>query len=378
MSLKRLHSLSPQETLPGENCSYRLRSRAAKRRNVSVSESSEPQSTANRFDTNQAVSGQAPNDKVVSMASIIEQVSCGLCSTAITDESLMCVYCHRKYHPNTQCTGLKQISIQCLQEEDDSALQYKCITCRCNVRESPGSTGSTNQGPGSDWQVAVGQVLEIVKALATNMSQMSMTLNNHIQTSASTQASAEAVSRDSNNSPNASEGMVKKNELYAELWEFEERKKRTSSIIVKGTGANNIQEFSDKFRDVHQFLLRSPPQIASTHCIDSAKKIYRVNFQDKASRVSILKEAKNLAGSTHKDVFISRDLTYAQRKDLAAKRAARPRNQRSQDRNSTGEASRSRQQILSGSNTVPISANGRGTGRDSPPPQAGGGAPPFQ
>ena len=163
------------------------------------------------------------------------------------------------------------------------------------------------------------------------------------------------------------------------MWEFEEIKKRASSIIVKGLDANNIHEFNDKFRVVYQFLLHSSPQITSTYCIDGAKKIYRVTFQNKTTRVDILREAKKLAESSHKDIFLSRDLTYTQRQEMKARRAARTGSQqRNQANRENASGSRNANQgPLTGSNTEPLSPSA-GTARPPPLNIDGRGSQSFQ
>ena len=110
------------------------------------------------------------------------------------------------------------------------------------------------------------------------------------------------------------------------MFEFEERKKRASSIIVRGIEANTVGEFSRKFTPVYQHLTNTVPQIASTHCISTENKMFRVTFRDKAARVEIMSLAKNLASSSDfRSVYISRDLTLAQRKEIKERRAQRPR-----------------------------------------------------
>ena len=43
-------------------------------------------------------------------------------------------------------------------------------------------------------------------------------------------------------------------ELYAELWEFKERRKRKDSFIVRGSGAQNVAGFTEFFADVTEAL----------------------------------------------------------------------------------------------------------------------------
>ena len=172
----------------------------------------------------------------------------------------------------------------------------------------------------------------------------------------------------------SNEAPMSRKDLYAEMWEFEERKKRATSVIVRGTGSNNVGEFTDKFKLLHQFLLNSAPRIANVHCISTESKLYRVTLDSKESRATLMKETSKLKDRPeYKDIYISRDLTLAQRNDMKAKRAARPRGQnREPDSRTTSGVSISRSQPLSGSNMEPI----RNAGHDdirangAPPPAA--------
>ena len=309
--------------------------------------------------TNEGVSGQAHQEQVRTMSSFIQSI-CYMCNGLVSEGPIKCGSCTKIFHPSSQCTGLKPSTIQTLQEEDGVALQYRCTACRCQ----PVASGIETEGGDNGWRTAIGQVLEVVRSLATNMNQMSETINNvlHAQQNA-------AQTQPGPNIQTGEEAPVTRKELYSELFEFEERKKRVSSIIVRGTEANNIAEFTTKFKSVHQHLLNVDPQIADIHCISQANKMFGVTYTDKASKVQIMSVAKNLASSAeYRNVFISRDLTLAQRNAIKASRAQRPGNRRRRsDRPPDGAPNRDNSRPrLSGSNTVPLP----NTVSNEGPPQA--------
>ena len=303
-------------------------------------------------ETSQVGSGQASSD-FTSMEGILARVSCGFCGIHIEDQSINCISCSRKYHSSTQCTGLKALTIQCLQEEEDTALQYTCTNCRC-LPVPLGATGGSDSG---EWKVAVGQVLEIVKSMASNMADMSRSVNMllqnaHASNNSETGPPAAPVPQVSGGVP------ISRNDLYTEMHEFEERKKRVSSVVVRGTNANSVPEFTATFKLVYESIMHSPPQIASVHCINAESKLFRVTLTEKNARVQLMNVARNLKDiPAHKNVYISRDLTKMQRTEIAAKRASRPRRQPGEaGRSTAGEVSNSANATppVSGSNATPI------------------------
>ena len=357
--MKRLLSLSPTENKSGEQLPIMSgNNRQVKAARVAYNTRSN--STSALPDTNQAGSGQATSD-VTSMELLIDKVSCGLCSAHINEGGITCSTCSRKYHSSQQCTGLKPLTIRCLQEEEDTALQYTCTNCRC--RPVPSGSGNSDNG---EWREAVGQVLEIVKSMASNMADMSRSVNMLLQSSQAPTAP---------NPPTNPQGVqvegeapISRNDLYAEMHEFEERRKRVSSIIVRGTEAQSVPEFTTKFTAVYEFLMNSPPHIAKVHCINPETKLFRVTLTDKNARVQLMNVTRNLKDSAdYSNIYISRDLTKAQRTAIATKRANRPRRPAGERRPNPPGAMGSNatpSPPVSGANTTPIASASSDPGRN--------------
>ena len=228
---------------------------------------------------------------------------CRHCDSVVACDPIICGSCHKNFHPSSHCTGLKSLTIQAIKEEGNGMIRYICTACRC----APASP-SDNPGAGNEWKEAMSQMFELVRSLSINVSKL---------TDKVSQMSEDQSTR----SVTGHTETLNKKDLYSELYEFEERKKRMTSIVVKGIKVRTKEEFADKFRVVCQFLLNTSPQITSMHCVNQENCIYRVTFQDKAARLAITAVAKNLAGSEHKDIYISRDLTFQQRREIAANRA---------------------------------------------------------
>ena len=166
--------------------------------------------------------------------------------------------------------------------------------------------------------VAIGQLFEIVKSLAVNIAELTSKV-------AFLVSQPSEIQSHTNNETQANRGSeyIRRDELFLELKEFEERKKRTKSIIIKGTKARNIQQFRPIFDDICQYLIGSPPVFDDIVCVSETNSIFRVKLQDMDSKYAIISNAKNLnRNDNFKQVYISRDLTYIQRQELAVRRAA--------------------------------------------------------
>ena len=165
--------------------------------------------------------------------------------------------------------------------------------------------------------VAIGQLFEIVKSLAVNIAELTSKV-------AFLVSQPSEIQSHTNNETQANRGSeyIRRDELFLELKEFEERKKRTKSIIIKGTKARNIQQFRPIFDDICQYLIGSPPVFDDIVCVSETNSIFRVKLQDMDSKYAIISNAKNLnRNDNFKQVYISRDLTYIQRQELAVRRA---------------------------------------------------------
>ena len=111
--------------------------------------------------------------------------------------------------------------------------------------------------------------------------------------------------------------------VRAELREMEERKKRVSSLVVRGLRVSSAGEAAAKFGDIVFALTGERTQWTEVCRIRSDADLFRGNIHDSRVRKLILDEAKNLRDSEHSHVFIRRDLTYQQREELRARNPPR-------------------------------------------------------
>ena len=220
------------------------------------------------------------------------------------DDAIGCDSCSNWYHPSPQCTGLRPAAIECILKDGGHGIVFKCNVCRCSNNSSIGSDNS-------DMNLALAQVFEMVKSLATNVaqltSQVSLLLSN-------TDGSQQIGNLDRSHS---SSGSITRDNLYVELREYEEQKKRSNSIIVKGTDAQNDTDFTTTFGNICQYLLGATLVVKNVFCISRERSIYRVIFENKDDKVAIIPLAKNLKNNQDfSRIYINRDLTYLQRQEL--------------------------------------------------------------
>ena len=120
----------------------------------------------------------------------------------------------------------------------------------------------------------------------------------------------------------AQQAPVPRENLYAELREFNEMNKRRDSIIVRGSKAKNDQEIKAAFARISRVLVGSEVCPDEVYCINRQSCMYRVTIKQRDVRQKLLLEAKNLRNTEMRGIYLSRDLTFRQRAELRAKRAA--------------------------------------------------------
>ena len=240
---------------------------------------------------------------------------CGICNFNVGDDAVGCDVCSNWFHPTPLCTGLKPEAIDIIMADPDSGVFYKCNICRCSglSSQSPGAVRSSQTGLSDP--ITASQLFEMIKSLT-------MTVTN-LANQVSVLTSREQIGRQDH--VERSDGMISREELYSELWEFEERKKRRESLIVRGTNAQNSSDFSRCFEEISTHLTGTAVVPDEIHRIGSGSStpLYRVKIRDSAVRMRLLSSARDLKSSDQfKDVYINRDLTFKQRSDLRARRLA--------------------------------------------------------
>ena len=244
--------------------------------------------------------------------------SCGLCSRSVGTDAIGCDSCPLWFHATTQCTGLRQDAIAVIQSTGGDGIVFKCSRCRCtnHTASTSPSGGVTNSGNPAIDPGAMLQIFEMVKSLAETVTAL-------------TQQVAILVAQPNTNSRPATAGgspIQSREELYAELWEFEERRKRKDSLIVRGSGSQNVAVFTEFFADVSEALTGQRTIPDQTYCISQERSLYRVKISDFKVRSNIMDKSRNLRNiEEYKNIYINRDLTFKQREELRTRRDSRRR-----------------------------------------------------
>ena len=249
-----------------------------------------------------------------------EEEICGFCKDRVDENPIGCDKCSLWYHSKPLCTGLRELTIRAILGEDAEAIRYVCNNCRFSPRavSSPSSPG--NEG--------ISQLYETVKSLAKSVS----TLTSQVSALVSRPTHHNCQSQ---SNPESAQ-FIKRADLYGEIREIEERRKRMNSIIVRGVEAIDNGSFKATLSRVLQVLIQKDTETASVFCLNRENKLYRVDIANKDDRLALLSNAKNLKdNSEFSDIYISKDLTFTQRKENAKRRVqARLSNPRNSSTNS--------------------------------------------
>ena len=248
---------------------------------------------------------------------------CGLCTNPVGNDSIGCDFCPRWFHPTTICTGLKQETIDYIEAGSDDGMCFKCSFCRCSGNDTDNNQTNSLEGG------TLGQLLEMIRALTINVTSLAN------QVSALSRSPVVA----SDSSPNSDRVINTREQLYAELWEFEERRKRKESLIVRGTGSGPTTEFQQHFSALSSALTGAPVPVDDVYCISAERSMFRIKIRDSSMRSNLLRKARELKDhNLYSNVYISRDLTYKQRQDLRDKRLARTNGLQSDQRQAVSPA----------------------------------------
>ena len=104
---------------------------------------------------------------------------------------------------------------------------------------------------------------------------------------------------------------------------MKERDKRRHSIIVKGLDACSPIDLVTKFSQISEQHMGSKVELQEVTCVSGHANIFRGKIPDDGLRKLVLDKAKLLRDTNHNSVFISRDMTYAQRTEMYQRRQAR-------------------------------------------------------
>ena len=282
-----------------------------------------------------------------------DQSLCGTCNVDLGNDPIGCDKCETWVCSTEMCSGLPQNVIDTIIHYDGSGIQFVCLKCRVSLTSAGGSTRATNYQP----QLAeiITQLAQQIKGICCELRDLKAHMQGLTQAQQSAQTNAPSPSAHTSSAgptqshdpahqrdpsvpavPNPPQPAGKEYRaiIRDELREIREQEKRRQSIIVKGLKASSASDFKLRFGQLCDDVMGVKADLSDVKPISGHPNIFRAKVVDDTERKLILDNAKRLKGSAYDFVYISRDLTYAQRADLYQRRQSR------QGQNSTATGSR--------------------------------------
>lgn len=241
---------------------------------------------------------------------------CASCSKDVGDDPIGCDHCERWVHSTEMCSGLPQKVIDAITEYEGRGINFVCTKCRLR-RES--SVSNNAQPLMTELLTQIFQQMKGLCNTVQNLMDQVKDLSSQ-RPPPPPQAPPPAPVPSPPPKPTHDEYIVS---IRKEVQELNEREKRRSSIIIKGISASSPRELTQKFSLMTQEVMSLAPTLTDVSRIPNHPNIYRAKILDEGVRKQVLERSKSLRGSGYSGVYISRDLTYAQRGELYARRQAR-------------------------------------------------------
>ena len=278
--------------------------------------------------------GRSASVSGAGMAAASGTQSCGTCAKDVGDEAIGCDECETWVHNSEMCSGLTQDMLDAISRYQGSGIKFVCMKCRVSYMSARGNSPTSSTEP--HMAELVQQLFQQIKGISNVVQELVAqvkVLSSHPKpqppesTSPSgfqaSQAPSYAAALNSvaglpNPNPPADEYRTLVRE---ELRELEEQRKRRNSLVVRGLKANSAQEAVTQFEKVAEHLIQQKVILVDVVRIPSETDLYRGKVLDDSVRKLILEKAKSLKDSAQfGTVFIRRDLTYNQRKELRSRR----------------------------------------------------------
>lgn len=246
--------------------------------------------------------------------------ACMTCSNDAGNDAIGCDKCKMWVHNSEMCSGLPQSLLDAIKEYGGRGINFVCTKCRIQTETDGSSTGGIQP-----------LVIELVNQIFQQMKGLCSAVQNltdRVTELASRPAPAPVPTQAPAPLPSATDSASKPNPAYQtairkEIQEMNEREKRRSSIIVKGLPASSPRDFTQKFSQLTQSVMDISVTLSDVTAIPGHSNIFRAKLLNDEVRKRVLDNSKTLRGTDYHGVYISRDLTYAQRAELFARRQAR-------------------------------------------------------
>ena len=266
--------------------------------------------------------GQPANDvsaveDAVQAASGNVDVECRLCHTGISGRSVSCRGCKGSFHPDSLCLGVGGEVVSVLLESYNGSVAYYCCDCRLGDDELDDNRHA--------FRSVIDQLAKTVGELAREIKLLKQSEGRNTLSSESRAVNASSNNLEPRISPldlNSGSYQVDP-DIMEHIREFKEREKRVDSIVLRGLGNVHLDEVRTKFSHICRLLRLEPITLTNLQRVGSTS-VYRGRISDGDKRRELLLNAHKLRHTAEfSHVFVNRDLTLVQRREIVSRRRAR-------------------------------------------------------
>ena len=257
--------------------------------------------------------------------------TCGTCSRDTGDSAIGCDDCQVWVHGTEMCSGLPTDLIHAIIKHGGEGIKFSCMRCRLQPSSPPGEGSEADAGP----EISQSHIVETIQQLFQQfrgMCNMISDLSDELKCLVKAMKSPPALNPSQapvpappppDHTPSPAEQPAICSVIAEELREMREREKRKQSVIIKGLKAKTPAEVVHLFKELSSTKLGCEVTLSEVSPIRDHAGMFRAKITSDELRKHILDNAKTLKGTQYDGVFISRDLTRAQRTVLFEKRQAK-------------------------------------------------------
>lgn len=278
---------------------------------------------------------------------------CVSCSKVADDDVIGCDSCERWVCSTVMCSGLPQQLLNAINEYSGDGIQFICMQCRISRQSSPTKSSQTQM------MELISQLFQQVQGICTTLQGLTdkVTLLTSKPISQPNPEPAPEITQHPKCLTSPSQPPTKPDEYRAiirdEVKEIREREKRRHSVIVKGLKVKSGAELIDKFGHMTAEVMGTAVSLSEVAAIPNHPDIFRAKIMNDDHRKLVLEKAKYLKDSSFHSVYVSRDLTFAQRAELFQRRLSRRGEQGQSNSHSHPRPKTDGQQPVPASNSIP-------------------------
>ena len=213
--------------------------------------------------------------------------------------------------------------INAISQYGGTGVKFVCMKCRLD-RPLDGASSQTSD---TEMRETMRQLFHQVCGMSAAIAGLTTQLTALVEKSSEpliTQPTPEQTQNPPNqSSPKEAPPTIDRDAIREEVREQREREKRRNSIIIKGLHATSANDVVTKFESLSEAHLGGKVTVTDVVKIPNQTHMYRANIMSDEHRKRVLDQARNLRGTSSEVVFISKDLTRAQRTAMYEKRKAR-------------------------------------------------------